>query len=34
MRGEPLNYSIYPYAEIDGKVHTGIETEYVYVNVD
>ena len=34
MEGEPLNYAIYPYIEIDGKAHTGIETEYSYTNVD
>ena len=34
MQGAPLNYSIYPYAEVDGKVHTGMETEYRYANVD
>lgn len=34
MAGEALNYSIYPYAEIDGKVHTGMETEYLYANAD
>ena len=34
MQGEPLNYAIYPYAEVDGKVHTAMETEYLYANVD
>lgn len=34
MEGAPLNFSIYPYAEIDGKMHTSIETEYFFENVD
>jgi len=34
MQGAPLNYSIYPYVEIDGKAHLGIETEYFYQNVE
>ena len=34
MKGEPVNYSIYPYVEIDGRSHTGMETEYAYAQVD
>ena len=30
QQGEPLNYFIYPYAEIDGKKYTDIETVYTY----
>jgi transglutaminase-like putative cysteine protease len=28
--GEPLNYFIYPYAEVDGKAHAGIEKSFAY----
>lgn len=28
QNGEPLNYFIYPYVEIDGKVHYGVETSF------
>ena len=34
MQGAPLNYSIYPYVEVDGKVHDAVETEYRYRNVE
>lgn len=34
MQGAPLNFSIYPYVEIDGKVHKAVETEYRYRNVE
>ena len=30
QKGPPLNYFIYPYAEVDGKPFTGFETEYRY----
>lgn len=28
--GEPLNYFIYPYAEVDGKAHAAIERKFTY----
>jgi transglutaminase-like putative cysteine protease len=28
--GDPLNYFIYPYAEVDGKPHTGVEKSFAY----
>jgi transglutaminase-like putative cysteine protease len=34
MQGEPLNYSIYPYVEVDGKAHAAMETVYRYEDVD
>lgn len=34
MEGDPLNYSIYPYVEVDGKPHTAMETEYHYEDVE
>lgn len=33
QQGEPLNYFVFPYAEIDGKPHTGIETTVKYRDV-
>ena len=30
QQGEPLNYFIYPYAEVDGKEFTGIETRFSF----
>ncbi|HYL37030.1 MAG TPA: transglutaminase-like domain-containing protein [Bryobacteraceae bacterium] len=30
QKGEPLNYFVYPYAEVDGKEYSGIDTEYAY----
>ena len=30
MRGDALNYAIYPYVEIDGRPHAAIETEYTF----
>jgi len=30
QRGEPLNYFIYPYAEVDGKAHAGVEKSFAY----
>ncbi len=30
QKGEPLNYFVYPYAEVDGKAHAGIEKSFVY----
>jgi transglutaminase-like putative cysteine protease len=30
QHGEPLNYFIYPYVEVDGKKHASIETAYSY----
>lgn len=34
MAGDPLNYSIYPYAEVDGTPHDSFETEYKYAKVE
>lgn len=34
MQGDPLNYSIYPYAEVDGVPHTAIETRFQYRDLD
>jgi transglutaminase-like putative cysteine protease len=28
--GEPLNYSVYPYAELDGKPFTGLKSEFAF----
>ncbi|MCZ6508367.1 MAG: transglutaminase-like domain-containing protein [Acidobacteria bacterium] len=28
--GEPLNYSIYPHVEVDGQVHSQVETEFSF----
>ena len=30
QQGEPLNYFIYPYAEVDGKKYTTVDTVYTY----
>jgi transglutaminase-like putative cysteine protease len=30
QQGEPLNYFVFPYVEIDGKPHTGVETTVSY----
>jgi transglutaminase-like putative cysteine protease len=30
QQGEPLNYFIYPYAEVDGKEFTGVETRFSF----
>jgi transglutaminase-like putative cysteine protease len=30
QQGEPLNYFVYPYAEVDGKAYANIETGYSY----
>jgi transglutaminase-like putative cysteine protease len=30
QQGDPLNYFVYPYAEVDGKEFTSIDTEYAY----
>ncbi len=30
QRGEPLNYFIYPYAEVDGKAFTSVERSFAY----
>jgi transglutaminase-like putative cysteine protease len=30
QQGDPLNYFVYPYAEVDGKVYTSIETSYSF----
>lgn len=30
MAGEPVNYSIYPYVEVDGEVHSGVKMEFRY----
>jgi len=28
--GEPLNYFIYPYAEVDGRLHAGVDRKFQY----
>ena len=33
QQGEPLNYFIYPYAEMDGKLFKGIETKFRFRDV-
>jgi len=33
QQGEPLNYFVYPYAEVDGKEYTAIDTRYSYHDV-
>jgi hypothetical protein len=30
QQGDPLNYFVYPYAEVDGKAYTSIETSYSF----
>ena len=30
QKGEPLNYFVFPYAEIDGQAHAAIETVVSY----
>ena len=30
QQGDPLNYFVYPYAEVDGKPYTSIETSYSF----
>ena len=30
QHGQPLNYFVYPYAEVDGKAYSNIETSYSY----
>jgi transglutaminase-like putative cysteine protease len=30
QQGEPLNYFVYPYAEVDGKAHAGVEKSFSY----
>jgi transglutaminase-like putative cysteine protease len=30
QKGEPLNYFIYPYAEVDGKTVSGVETRFSF----
>lgn len=32
--GEPLNYLIYPYVEIDGKVYNRVETTFEFRNIE
>lgn len=34
MQGNPLNYSIYPYAEVDGRQHDAIQTRFSYRDRD
>lgn len=34
MAGQPVNFSVYPYIEIDGKTHESVETKFYYVNVE
>jgi transglutaminase-like putative cysteine protease len=34
QQGDPLNYFVYPYAELDGKTYTNIETSYSYRDLD
>ena len=30
QRGEPLNYFVYPYAEVDGKAFSSVERSFAY----
>ncbi len=30
QQGNPLNYFVYPYAEVNGKAYTSIETSYSF----
>lgn len=34
QRGEPLNFFIYPYAEVDGRPHEKIERSFAYEDLD
>jgi transglutaminase-like putative cysteine protease len=33
QRGEPLNYFVYPYAEVDGKAFAGVEKSFYYRDI-
>jgi len=33
QQAEPLNYFVYPYAEVDGKEYAAIDTKYVYQDI-
>ena len=33
QQGEPLNYFIYPYAEVDGKAFSGVEKSFTYRDI-
>ena len=30
--GEPLNYFIYPYVEVDGKAHTAVDKQFAFAD--
>ncbi|VAW13423.1 hypothetical protein MNBD_BACTEROID05-565, partial [hydrothermal vent metagenome] len=32
--GDPLNYFVYPYAEVDGVIHKGVGVSFKYKNVN
>ena len=32
--GDPLNYSVYPYAELDGKPFSGLKSEFAFKDLD
>ncbi|RPI85106.1 MAG: transglutaminase domain-containing protein, partial [Planctomycetaceae bacterium] len=34
QRGEPLNFFVYPYAEVDGRSHEKIERAFAYENLE
>jgi transglutaminase-like putative cysteine protease len=34
QQGEPLNYFVYPYAEVDGKEYPRIETDFSFLDTD
>jgi len=34
QRGEPLNFFIYPYAEVDGKKHSAVDQRFMFVDLD
>lgn len=34
QQGEPLNYFVYPYAEVDGKEYPRIDTQFSFADVD
>jgi hypothetical protein len=33
QKGEPLNFFVYPYAEVDGKKHDGVDRKFGYADV-
>lgn len=34
MKGEPLNFFVYPYVEVDGQAHSAVEKSFRYRDID